>query len=139
MIRLIFLVIGLLMGVFTVWADNAPEDDQGFISLLDETKNPFVDGLPKPVHVAPVVTHVYTPPKPRPAPPPLPPPPPPPVRLPSGINVQGVMVGPNMHEAIINGQAVDLGGYVKGAAVIEITQHGVTFKYKGKKFLLPVD
>ncbi|MDE1920742.1 MAG: hypothetical protein KGJ09_04955 [Candidatus Omnitrophica bacterium] len=147
MIRLFFLVIFLLAGSCPLKADETSgNDDQGFVQLLDETKNPFEDGLPKPVAVQQPV-----PPAPKPLPPPpLPKPvllpsvpkrvePPAPVVLPDDIKVQGVMVGGGMHEAIIMDKIVGLGEVIEGAKVVAITKGGVTLEYKDRKFSLGID
>ena len=67
------------------------------------------------------------------------PPPPPVVELPPGINLQGVLVGEDMHQAIINDQIVPLNGYIGGARLDVVNKEGVELNYKGKKFFLKID
>jgi len=123
-------------------ADGKPGSDKGFLDELDNLKNPFEDGIPKPpvVEVKPVVqveqplpVQQYIPkpvemPKPAPAP----------VVLPT-LTLQGVMVGGDMHEAIINDEIVPLMGTIQGAQVISVSKEGVGLSYGGKKFFLKVD
>ena len=117
-------------------ADEVPGGDQDFMKALNSIKNPFEDGIPKPVPVyvppPPVVVPkpvVFIPkPKPRPLP----------VKLPV-LHLQGVMVGEEMHEAIIDGQEVSLLESIKGAKLISVSKEGVGLVFKGKKFFLKVD
>ena len=46
-------MICLLMGSYSLKADEEMGDDQEFMKSLDAVKNPFEDGLPKPVPVVP--------------------------------------------------------------------------------------
>jgi len=140
MIRLFLLIIFFFTGVLPLYADLGPESAQGFLRELENVKNPFEDGLPKPVVVvpAPVVPEV---PKPvvvhksrprrkhvvRPV-----------ITLPS-LNLQGVIVGGEVHQAIINDQVVPLSGSIEGARVISVTREGVGLRFKGKKFFLKVE
>jgi hypothetical protein len=136
MIKLFFLIVFLFLGTYPLRADDALGNDQDFMNELDNIKNPFEDGIPKPapviVHAPPVV--VYKPVKviPKIKPKPLP------VVLPD-LKLQGVMVGGDMNEAIINDQSVSLLGYIKGAQVISVSKDGVGLLYKGKKFFIKVD
>jgi hypothetical protein len=137
MIKLILLTVFLLAGSYPLGADE-PGGDQEFSNDLDNIKNPFEDGIPKPVVVVPetAVHHEETKPvivKPKPViiAPPV-------IKLPA-IKVQGVIVGEGVYQAIINDQVVSLYGDIKGAKVISVTKQGVGLLYKGKKFFLDVD
>ncbi len=132
-------MVFLLMSGHSLKADEDLGGDQEFKSLLDSTKNPFDDGLPKPVVVPKPIYHPaqstpVAPPKPMPMPKPVPRP----VILPS-MKLDGVMVGEDMHEAIINGRMVSLYGTVEGARVESVTKQGVELRYMGKRFFLRVD
>ena len=62
MIKLLFLLMFLFLGHYSLRADEVPVDDQEFMNEVDSVKNPFEDGLPKPVVIAvPVINN--TPPK----------------------------------------------------------------------------
>jgi len=143
MIKLFFLIIFLLTGSYALKADEGLGNDPEFMRTLDNTKNPFEDGLPKPVVIVPQPVYKPEPPKPvpvivpKPEPPP-PPPPPPPVVLPDLV-LQGVIVGEDMHQAIINDQVISLRGVIQGARVISVNKRGVGLLYEGKKFFLKVD
>jgi hypothetical protein len=134
MIKLFFLAVFFLLGTYSLRADEALEGDQDFMKQLDNVKNPFEDGIPKPVIiVAPRVViskRVLTVPKVKPKPRPI--------VLPT-LDVQGVMVGDDMHEAIINDQTVSLLGYIKGAQLVSVSKEGVGLLFKGKKFFIKVD
>ncbi len=139
MIKLISLMIFLLMGSYSLRADEMLGKDQELMNELNNIKNPFEDGLPKPVAAISIkpIDHPQAPtskpkPKPRPKPVPLP------VGLPD-LRLQGVMVGEDMHEAIINNQIVPLQGTIEGARVVSVSNRGVELFYKGKKFFLKVD
>jgi hypothetical protein len=133
MIKLIFLMIFLLIGNYSLRADEVPGADEEFAQDLDSVKNPFEDGLPKPVIVAPPIIKHEAPkviPKPKPVPPVI--------KLPE-LDLQGVIVGEGIQQAIINDQDVDLLGSIKGAQLVAVSKQGVELKYKGKKFFLKVD
>ena len=166
MIKLFFLMIFFFAGSYPLKANEVPGSDQAFKSELDHIKNPFEDGIPVPVPVpvpvpAPVSVPVPKPviinePKPiyheepkttfflpKPEPEVLPKPKPegawqPEIVLPS-LKLQGVMVGEDMHQAIINGQVVPLFGTIEGARVDSVSKEGVELFFKGKKFFLKVD
>ena len=140
MIKLLFLMLFILLGSYSPRADEVPGNDGDFINKLDNIKNPFDDGIPKPVIVSPppVIVHheehikpKIISPKPVFIPEPV-------ITLPE-INVQGVVVGDDMHQAIINDRIVPLQGYIKGAQLISVNKEGVEFLYKGKKFFLKID
>jgi len=140
MIKLFFLMIFFLMGPYSLKAADAPGgNDREFTAKLDNIKNPFEDGLPKPVVIKMKPTVHYTQhkarvivrPKPKAAAPPV-------ISLPA-LNLQGVIVGEDIHQAIINGQVVPLLGTIKGARVDSVTKQGVELFFKGKKFFLKVD
>ena len=107
---------------------------------MDNIKNPFEDGFPKPVVVIPQADcssrgaearRLSQATKPKPV-----------VctgDFASPLNLQGVMVGEDMHEAIINDQVVPLQGTIEGARVDSVTKEGVELFFKGKKFFLKVD
>jgi len=138
MIKLFFLLAFLWMGSHPLKADEAPGSDQDFMRELDGIKNPFEDGLPKPVPVVPAV-QIHSPEpvlpvivKQRPKPVVVP------VKLPE-LNLQGVIVGEDVNEAIINDKVVPLLGFIKGAQVKAVSKQGVSLLYKGKNFFLKVD
>jgi len=133
MIKLFFLTIFLLLGSYSLKADETSSDDQDFMNELDSVKNPFEDGLPKPVIIKETPAPVVVPPAPPPveAPQPLP-----------NLELDGVMVGEDAqspHEAIINGQIVPLGGVILGAKVLSITKKGVEMLFNGKKYFLKIE
>ncbi len=135
MIKLLFLLLFVSLSSYPLRADEAPEGDQEFDSQLDSIKNPFEDGIPKPVVVEPVHTEdvkpvvvvkppvVFVPPV---------------ITLPA-LEVQGVIVGEGIYQAIIDDEVVALNGSIKGVKVITVTKQGVGLLYKGKKFFLKVD
>jgi len=137
MIKLLFLVIFFLMGNYSLKADEVSGVDQDFIRDLDNVKNPFEDGMPKPIILSkpepvvvpkPIIREV---PKPKPVPPPV-------IVLPP-LHLQGVIVGEEVHQAIINDKVVPLHGFIKGVQVVLVSKRGVGLLYMGKKFFLKVD
>lgn len=131
-------MIFLLMGPYSLKADEAPAGEQDFMSELDNIKNPFDDGMPKPVVVEKPVKHEKPKPvilKPKPKPKRIVPPV---ISLPA-LKAQGVIVGENIHQAIIDDQVVPMGGTIKGVQVISVTRQGIGLLFKGKKFFLKVD
>lgn len=145
MIKLFFLMIFFLMSAYSLKADQVPGvNDQGFTAELDNIKNPFEDGFPKPSPVPKPIfirhkpTHYKLPkliilPKRKSQP----------VtglevKLPD-LKLQGVIVGEDIHQAIINDQVVPLLGTIEGARVDSVTKQGVELFFKGKKFFLKVD
>ena len=169
MIKLFFLMIFFFTGPYSLKADEVPGGDQEFKNELNNIRNPFEDGIPKPIiiinksmpiyHEAPKA--IVLPPMPKPMlqsvvlpmpkpmsyqPIPLMPkyqpvawrPPEPEIRLPT-LKLQGVMVGEEMHQAIINDQVVPLFGTIEGARVDSVSKEGVELFFKGKKFFLKVD
>jgi len=140
MIKILLLMLFFLIGSHPLRAEENLGNDQDFMQQLDNVKNPFEDGYPKPVPL-PTPVLVYHPPEPKPVLPieqPKPRPVPVPVKLPA-FAVQGVIVGEDINEAIINDKVVPLHGVIKGAQVVSVTKKGVGFLYKGKKFFLKVD
>ena len=146
MIKLFFLIIFFLAGPYSLKADEVPGGDQEFKSELNNVKNPFEDGIPKPVVMInkPTLIHHEEPavvlslPKPMPEPEHPGPPPGEEVELPV-LKLQGVMVGDEMHQAIINDQVVPLFGTIDGAKVLEVRKDGVVLFFEGKKLFLKVD
>lgn len=141
MIKLFFLMIFFLGSPYSLKADEAPGGDQELKSEFDNIKSPFEDGFPKPkpVIINKPIYHEET--KPIVLPTPKPGPVEPAkqdVELP-GLKLQGVMVGEDMHQAIINDQVVPLLGTIEGARVDSVSKDGVELFYKGKKFFLKVD
>lgn len=138
MIKLFFLAAIILVVCPVAKADQPSLDDRQFLEGINTVKNPFDDGLPKPVIVeAPV--------KPKPKPivivpklKPKPEAPPPDITLPS-LTLQGVVVGGDVQNAIINNQVVILGTFIEGAQVESINKQGVELLFRGKKFFLKVD
>ena len=119
-------------------ADETPGGEQELNSDLDGVKNPFDDGIPKPVVQEPVQntdTQPVETPKPKPViyVPPV-------ISLPE-LEIQGVIVGEGIHEAIIDDEVVPLDGTIKGKGVklVTVTKQGIGLLYKGKKFFLKVD
>ena len=51
MIKLFFLIIFFFAGPYSLRADGVPGGDQEFKKELDNIKDPFEDGIPKPVVV----------------------------------------------------------------------------------------
>ena len=138
----IFLLILFVMALhLRLNADEGPANDQEFLTALDSVKNPFEDGLPKPVVVIPKVVY-QPPPKPKPVAIIIPKPKPKKifevVSFPK-LHLAGVLVGDEMHEAIINDTIVPLGGMIAGVKVVSVAKEGVTVTYKGKKMFLKVD
>ena len=54
----------------------------------------------------------------------------------SHINVQGMVWGSKMPQAIINNQVVRVGEIIDGAEVLEIRQEGVYILYEGKQYIV---
>ena len=169
MIKLFFLMIFFFTGPDSLKAGEVPGGDQEFKNELNNIKNPFEDGIPKPIVIINKPTSIYHEapkaivlpmPKPisqpmpqpvvfKPVPQPVPQPVPryqpvawrpsePEIRLPT-LKLQGVMVGEEMHQAIINDQVVPLFGTIEGARVEAVSKEGVELFFKGKKFFLKVD
>jgi len=117
--------------------------DQEFMKELNGIKNPFEEGIPKPI-IVPNTIKIKTPPrvniiqnitpsiKKREVAKPVV------VHLPS-LSLQGIIFGGDVHQVIINNQIVPLQGTIEGAKVNAITKSGVELIYKGKKFFLKVD
>lgn len=130
----------LLLGCpHSLRADEPPGRDQAFMKELDSIKSPFEDGFPQPVIISqPVIRpkapirRVIKPPKVKvvvkePM-----------VKLPT-LDLQGVIVGKGIRQAIINDKVVPLHGLIEGARVIAVNKRGVRLLFKGKKFFLKVD
>src|ERR1035441_5843774 len=99
--KLILLMIFFLMYPYSLRAEKPFGADQDFMKDLDNVKSPFEDGLPKPV---PVVI----PAEPKPAefkPKAIPQGYPALVTIPA-LHLKGVVVGEDIHEAIINDRVV---------------------------------
>jgi len=140
MIKLLFLIIFLMAGPYSPRADEDAGNDQDFMKALESVKNPFDDGMPKPVVIIPRPVIEIPKPVPKPILQPVfvPKPVPVVVALPA-LTLQGVMVGDDMHEAIINDQIVPLQGTIEEATLIDVSKEGAELSYKGKKFFLKVD
>jgi hypothetical protein len=145
MIKLLLWLVFFLMGTYSVRAISTEKD---FLDMLDKIKSPFDDGMekapevPKPDQPAQTQNPSgTTDPKTMMVPIKFVPKPPlrPPVVLPSGINLQGVLVGEDMHQAIINDQIVPLNGYIFGARLNAVSKEGIELDYKGKKFFLKIE
>lgn len=138
MIKLFFLTAFLFLGSYSLRADEGLSGDQEFIQELNIIKDPFEDGIPKPVVV--IQKPIVVPPKPKEH---RKPPKPkeivaPVITLPM-LKLQGVIVGGDIHEAIIDDKIVPLQGAIEEAKVISVSKEGVELLYKGKKFFLKVD
>jgi hypothetical protein len=142
MTKLFFLIIFLLVGPYSLKAAETPASSHEFMNELNSIKDPFEEGFPKPIpvvvqmpinvnHKGPKKPINVTPPKPKASVGPV-------ITLPT-LDLQGVLVGEDMHEAIIDDKIVPLQGSIKGAKVISVSKQGVGLLYKGKKFLLKVD
>ena len=136
MIKLFFLTVFLFTGQYSLKAAQEPVDDQGLKSNLENTKSPFDDGIPPPVVISQSVQQAV---KPVPVPhgrvvkaPALP------VLLPP-IDLEGVIVGDTIHQAIMNDEIVPLHGIIEGARLIAVTKKGAVLLFKGKKFFLKVN
>lgn len=126
------------MGPYT-YTLKASEDqgaDQGFTKDLDNIKNPFENGIPKPapVYVPPPAPVLPAPVLVKPVVRPIAPP----VKLPV-LHLQGVIVGDGVQEAIINDKVVSISESISGARVIWVGKGEAGLLYKGKKFFLKVD
>jgi hypothetical protein len=140
MIKFLFLIIFLIFNSAVIKADSSLNgNDEEFISELNIIKDPFENGMPKEVVVQPKPTPPLIITKQT-------------IQLPKLISkpvaiivllpqldVQGVMVGDGLQEAIINDQEVPLHGSIKGAKIIAVTKNGVELLYKKKKFFLKVE
>ena len=144
MIKSFLLVVFFLVGSYPSMAAESVGGDQDFINELDSVKNPFEDGFPKakpvekpivqkprhhqesrPVTVsAPVVRSQPIQER--------------EITLPA-LKVEGVIVGEDIHQAIINDQVVGLEGDIDGAKVNAVSREGVELLFQGKKFFLKVD
>lgn len=138
--NIFFLIILFFIGAAFIKADEGSDGD--FLSLLAKVKNPFMTDFPQPkAIVTPESLRPQAPLKETPKPPVkvkrvvLPPK----VVLPADLKLQGVIAGEDMHQAIINGQVLDLQGTIEGAQVVSITKDGVELLFKGKKFFLKAD
>jgi hypothetical protein len=143
--KIVFLIFFLLLGPSLLKASDNLGTDEEFVKNLDSIKNPFEDGMPKPVPV------VVVPPKIEAQPIVLPKPRPrhrhelpkiQPVEVPVVIpqlNLQGVIVNEDIHEAIINDEVVPLKGFINGAQVNSVNKDGVELSFQGKKIFLKVE
>jgi hypothetical protein len=55
--------------------------------------------------------------------------------LPS-LNIQGIIWGSELPQAIINNQVVKIGDVVQGARIVDISQAGITVFYNGRQQLI---
>jgi len=140
MIKFLLLILFLLMGTYPLKAADTFGGDQEFSNELDSIKNPFEDGFPKPVVVVvKPVYHYVPPPKPRVVYHPKPRVVVPPVITLPALNLEGVIVSEDIHEAIIDDQVVPLLGSIEGVQVDSVTKEGVGLSFRGKKFFLKVE
>ena len=136
MIKILLLISFIFIWNIPLQADEEIGIDQEFAQELDNIRNPFNDGFPpKPVIVP---KPVYQPEVPKPIQITIPKPPPEVVTLPA-LNLQGVIIGGDIDEAIINDQVVPLQGVIEDAVVDNVSKKGVVMIYKGKKFFLKVE
>ncbi len=137
----LFLLIFLfLAGAVFIKADETHVSDEGFMQAVtrvrDPFKDPFAANLSKPMEAP---KPLVKPPEPAPR---ISAPVEPPAAMPQevvslpNLKLEGVMVGEEMHQAIINGQVVGLQGTIDGARVVSMTKDGVELLFKGKKFFL---
>jgi len=137
MIKLFILIGFLLMGSYALKADEPPIVDQEFMQRLNSIKDPFEEGVPKPIVIAPkpIIVEHKAPPKvvPHKSKPPAV------VITPPTLHLQGVIVGEGINEAIIDDTIVPLYGEIEGAKVIFVSKKGVEVLYKGQKFILKVE
>ena len=139
MMKLFFLMVFFFAGPYLLKADEGPGGDREFMQKLASIKDPFETGFPKPVVVPKpidVPREVFKPikvepPKPKVVVAPV-------ITIPT-LNLQGVIVGEGINEAIIDDQIVPLQGSVEGAKIIAVSKKGVGLLYKGQKFFLKVD
>jgi hypothetical protein len=132
-------MVFLFMGSYSLKADGVLDGDQDFMKDLDNIKNPFEDGFPKPVIIDKPVIHQEQPviipkkvvPKPIAVVPQV-------VSLPD-LHLQGVIVGDGIYQAIINDKIVPLQGTIEGARVDSVNKQVVGLIFKGKKFFLKVE
>ena len=134
---LFFLTILFFLGVAGIRADETSDGD--FASALEQVKNPFTIDLPKPVALPkPVVEVRHEAPKPVIVKPQVRRVHEEVVNLPN-LRLEGVVVGEEIHQAIINDQVVALQEVIKGARVVAVSKNGVELLYKGKKFFLKIN
>ena len=146
MIKSILLIMFLLMGACPLKAQDASEGAQDLPNDLDNIRNPFEEvAVPKPPEVLnkPIVqtmapktmpVQTLTPPVVTPKPVPVVAP----VILPA-LKLDGVIVGGDIQEAIINDKVISVSGTIEGAKIISVTKQGVNLIYKHKKFFLKVE
>lgn len=134
--NLFFLIILFFTGIVFIKADEASLNDEDFISALEQVKNPFMVDLPKPVAVPEPLVKAPVQKEPQPVKPVVLAPEV--ISLPD-LQLKGVVVGEEIHQAIINDTVVPLQGIIEGARVISVTKDGVGLLYKGKKFFLKAD
>jgi hypothetical protein len=130
--NLIILMVLFFMGVIPLRADQTDSDDKEF-SSLDNVNNPFNVQPSKPVE-APVVVPVK-------APEPVVAPQPVKVEEPLApvLKLEGVVVGEEIRQAIINGQVVSVDDTIEGAKVVSVTIDGVGLVFNDKKMFLRVN
>jgi len=132
--KIIFFLFAFLFQWLVPLKAQTPQlSDDEFMSTLDSVKSPFEDGIPKPVVietkiVEPKVEKKVIKAKPVPVK----------IVLPD-LKLQGVFVGDEMHQAIIDDTVVPLKGKIKGVELESVTKQGVGLLYKGKKFFLKVE
>jgi hypothetical protein len=140
MIKLFLLVAFFFVNSYSLKAGEVMSDDRDFMEKINIIKDPFEEGLPKPIEA--VQKPVYHAPAPVLVKPPKPKPKraaaPPEIKLPE-LKLQGVIVGEDVHEAIIDDTVVPLQGIIQDARVDSVTKDGVELLYKGKKFFLKVE
>jgi hypothetical protein len=131
---LFLLIVMFFVGIGLIKADDPADGD--FLSLLEQVKNPFKADFPKPPEnisvpvekpkpkyikpVKPVVKHEEK------------------VVLPE-LTLNGVVLGEDIHQAIIDDQLVALQETIKGAQVVDVSKEGVALLYKGKRFFLKIE
>ncbi|MBF0511527.1 MAG: hypothetical protein HQL13_04270 [Candidatus Omnitrophica bacterium] len=138
--KLFYLIILFFIWIFPLHAQEMAGEDKDFIKSLDNLKDPFGDGYPKPpeIKLNPVIPKPQKPEvvvfRPKPVLPPKPV-----ERAFPAMRLQGVIVGEGIQEAIIDDQVAHVGSSIQGAIVDEVNRDGVRFLFDGKRKFLKVD
>ncbi|MBF0503749.1 MAG: hypothetical protein HQL14_01485 [Candidatus Omnitrophica bacterium] len=139
--KIFFLIILFFVGIVSIKAQETALSDGEFNTALDQLKNPFVADLPKPPAPAQPVVKPPEPSQevPQPVAEPVAVQPEEEIITLPDLKLQGVVVGEEMGQAIIDDQLVPLQGTIKGARVVSVSKEGVGLLFKGKKFFLKTE